>query len=265
MNAASTSFPAPRVAPNPRHAFGGIWRLTYRRLLSPSQWLSIGGMLALLLLLTFSVVPRGRADAFFDWTAGFYIGFAVPVLAFLSGAGAIRDEMKAGSVDYVLTRPVWRPAFVVFKYLAHMACTQVVYLLALGALVAIGFFRDTPGLAAALPMLFFTQVLTITAFVALGFFCAVLTSRYLILGLLYAGIVEVGIGHIPTQLGRLSMTQQIHGLLEPLMDGNRLLVASGDSPFTVALLLLGVSTALVASAAIYFSLQEFAGARSTEL
>jgi len=75
----------------------------------------------------------------------------VPVMAFISAAGAMRDEMKSGTVDYVLTRPLPKPALVVFKYLAHLACAQVDFLCAFAVVVAIGMYRHAPGLTAILP------------------------------------------------------------------------------------------------------------------
>ena len=82
----------------------------------------VGGLvgLVLLTLLTFAIVRPGRVMPFSNWTAGFYLTFLVPLLAFLSGGGAMRDEMKPSSVDYVLTRPVRRTAFVVFRFLSHL-------------------------------------------------------------------------------------------------------------------------------------------------
>jgi ABC-2 type transport system permease protein len=259
MNAASTkiSSSGPRVRPNQRHAFGGVWRLTFRRWLSLNQLLTTAGMLALLGLVARSSITRGDAAEYFEWTGNFFLGVVVPILAFLSGAGAMRDDLKAGSVDYLFTRPVRRPAFIVFRYLSHLACTQITYLLAFGVLVAVGVFRQVPNLTAGLPLLLLAQVITIAAFVALGFCCAVLVSRYLIIGLLYAGVVEAGVGQIPTQLSGLSMTRQVRELLEPLMTSASEATLAGA--FTTTISLLVFSSVFIAVAALVFSIREFSG------
>jgi hypothetical protein len=41
MNRDATDSSTPRVAPNLAHAWGGIWRLTFRRLLLPGYWLTL--------------------------------------------------------------------------------------------------------------------------------------------------------------------------------------------------------------------------------
>lgn len=260
MNPPPAPSPRPRVVPNQWNAFGGVWRLTFRRWLSWNQLLGCAGLLALLAGIAGATNPKGDAPAYFDWFAGVFLGVVVPILAFLSGAGAIRDDLKPGSVDYLFTRPMRRPAFLVARYLSHLACAQLAYLAAFAVLVGVGVFRGIPGLAGGLPLLLLAQIITVSAFMALGFLCAVVVSRYLIVGLLYAGIIEAGAGLIPTQLNRLSMTRQVRELLEPLY----LPTAEGAGAFgTVAH--LGVFAAIfIAAAAVFFSMKELSGGPSRE-
>ena len=267
MNLPASSSLTPRVspiAPNLRNAFGGIWRLTFRRFLAPSQWTIPAILLGVLVLIAFATVREGNAQLYFRWTSQFYLTFLVPILAFLSGAGAIRDEMKPATVDYVLTRPVRRPVFVAFKFLSHLACLQVGFLLALGAVLAVGVYRHIPSLFAALPWLLLGQAVAVTAFSALGLLCGALTSRYLVVGLFYAGIVESAIGRVPTQLNRLSMTHQLRALLEQVLPGFNPALLPAQSPLAIVGLLLIFSAIMVAAAALYFAFQELAGARTNE-
>lgn len=258
--------PAPvrPATPNLRYAFGGIWRLTFRRFLAPSQWTVPAILLAVLTLIAFATVRDGNEQLFFRWTSGFYLTFLVPILAFLSGAGAIRDEMKSATVDYVFTRPVRRAAFVVFKFLSHLACIQVGFLLALGAVMAVGAYRHIPSLFAALPWLLLGQAVGVTAFAAFGLLCGAITSRYLVVGLFYAGAVEAAIGRIPTQLNRLSMTHQVRALLEQVLPSFSPTLLPEQSPLAIVGLLLVFSAVMIAAAALFFGFQELAGARSNE-
>lgn len=218
MNAPPRLYPLPEpVAPNWRHALGGVWRLTFHRHFQPGRWVMVLIGLALLALLGFAPGRGGISRHFTEWTILFYATFLVPALAFISAAGAMRDEMKSSTVDYLFTRPIRRPSFVLFRFIAHVVCAQLDFLLALAVVLAVGAARGVPGVLATAPALLFSQVLLVTAFSALGFFAGVLTSRYIILGLAYAGIIEVGIGQIPTQLSRLSMTQQVRTFAESLL------------------------------------------------
>ena len=254
-------FPAPRVMPNAAHAFGGIWRLTIRRFASPMRWLIVGGMLFLLGLL--ATAPNSAR--YLNWVATFYVCFVVPILSFISAGGVARDDLKADAVDYIFTRPVRRPMFVLFRYVAHVACTQLDFLLALAVVVGVGVSLNVPGMMAAVPALLVAQACAIVAFSAFGFLCGMFTSRYVIVGLLYGSIVEVGIGNVPTQLNRISMVRQVLSILQPVLGEQRVglggpLAAEPLSMTTAIALLLTFSAAMLAVAALVFALKELAGA-----
>ncbi len=269
MNASTPSspgpaaWPPPRVAPRAGHAFGGVWRLTSRRYATLSHWLFVGGALALLALLAIGAgQPGGPPGRYAEWMARFYACFLVPLLAFISGGGVVRDDLKADAVDYVFTRPIRRPAYVVFRYVTHVACLQFDFLLALAVLAVVGLSFAVPGMAAALPLILLAQVMVILAFTAFGFLAGALTSRYVIIGLLWGGIIEVGVGTVETQLSRLSMIRQVLGLLEPVTGATQAVTAL-SAPATVALL-GGFALAMVAAAAGLFALKELAGASGRE-
>jgi len=257
MSPAST-FSPPRVAPNLTHAWGGIWRLTFRRLLLPSHWLTLAVGLAVLTLL-FTGGPRaGGAGQFLDWTASFYVTFLVPAVAFMAAGGAMREEMKSGNVDYVLTRPVPRPAFVVFKFIAHTLCLQLDFLIAFVLVMFFAASRQVPDLAAVGATLLYTQLLMITAFSAFGFLCGAIAARYIVIGLAYAGIIEAGVGQIPTQISRLSMTHQVRDLLAVLFHRVEP-VATSPSLLGTTLIVLAFTAVMLTAAATIFTLRELSG------
>lgn len=257
----STANAAPPT-PNLRHAFGGVWRLTFPAFFRPIRLLRLAGLLGLLAMLSLAAVRTSDAAAFFDWTSR-YLTFLVPIIAFISGGGTIRDDLKPSTVDYVFTRPLPRPAFLLFKYIAHTAGLQVNSLVALGVLVAVGSFRHVPGLLAVVPLLVLVQVLAIGVFSAFGFLCGTITARHLVVGLTYAGIVEMGIGNIPTQLSRLSLIHHLKALLQPIAPHAASAVAA-QGPFTTTVLLVGAAVTMLAIAGVVFGLRELAGARPKE-
>jgi ABC-2 type transport system permease protein len=254
------------LAPSWWHALGGTWRLTARRLLLPMHWAAVGGALVVLALICLGFLSAGNGPRLYvGWTITFYFTFLVPVIATINAGGVMRDEMKPSTVDYVLVRPLPRPAFVAFKYLSHVACAQVDFLCAFAVVIALGSFRGAPGLLAAAPDLLLAQVVLVTAFSGLGFLAGAVTSRYVIVAILYGVLIEFGIGQIPTQLHRLSMTHQVKAMLQPL-------VAGVHSPFTVTFdslppaaklptvaLMLGFAAATLAIAAAVFSGRELTG------
>ncbi len=259
----------PRVRPNLAHAFGGVWRLSIRRYYSPSRWLMLAGMLVVLgaFSIPATTTQAQAAREFLPWAARIYVGFLVPLLAFLSAAGLVRDDLQAGSVDYLFTRPVRRPVFVGLRYLAHASCTQIDFLFGLAVIAGLGIFHQVPGLAEALPLLLLAQVVAIMAFSAFGFLCAMITSRYVIIGLLYGALIEVGLGNVPTHLSSLSMSRQILTILAPLLErsgGNSPMVVAAMSAPIAAGILLGTAVVMLGLTALIFHVREPAGSLARE-
>ena len=155
-----------------------------------------------------------------------------------------------------------------FRYLAHVACAQIDFLFAFALLAGVGVFAGVSDFVAALPLLFLAQVLSIAAFSAFGFLCAMLTSRYVILGIAYGALIELGVGSTPTQLNRLSMVQQLTNVYRPVFDlhfGRWGPMATEPlSPAMAVVLLLGLSAAMVGVAALLFGLREPGAAAGRE-
>lgn len=261
MSSPSPAFSPPRVAPHLGHACGGVWRLTYRRFLTPGALLQLAGLVALLVFLGSAMVREGRTRVFCDWTNGIYFSSVLPILAFLAGSGMIRDELKPGSVDYTLTRPVPRPAYFVFKFFSQLACLQILYLFALASVVGVGVLRQIPGVMDAVPAMLLAQGLTLGTFLAFGCLCGILTSRYLVLGIAWAAVIEVGVGNIPTQLNQLSITHQIRAILEPYLPNAPAGFVPEQGIVGLTFALLGATLLMVAAAAALFSQRELTGAR----
>lgn len=252
MTPSPALFPPARVTPHLSHAFRGIFRLTLSRYLAPGRWIGIAAALALLALFALAADfgPKRSPGHFFAWAGGFYLTFMVPLFAFITAGGAMRDEMKSSSVDYVLTRPVPRPAFLGFKFISQLACSQIDFLIALAVVVIVGFTRDVPGILDGLPRMLLAQVLMVTAFTAFGFFAAVVTSRYVVVGLVYAAVIEAAIGQIPTQLNKLSMTHQARSMLNSLMAG-------GGPPFAPPAGIILPDAGMLATTAIVLAFTVF--------
>jgi ABC-2 type transport system permease protein len=227
------------------------------------------GMLIVLVLFSIpaATTQAEAARELLPWAGRIYVGFLVPLLAFLSAAGLVRDDLQAGSVDYLFTRPVRRPVFVILRYVAHVGCTQIDFLFGLAVIAGLGIFHQVPGLAEALPLLLLAQVVAIMAFSAFGFLCAMITSCYVIIGLLYGALIEVGLGNVPTQLSHLSMSRQVLTLLAPVLERSGgtspMLVAAVSAPMAVGILIATAVVMLGVTAAI-FHVREPAGSLGRE-
>jgi hypothetical protein len=127
--------------------------------------------------------------------------------------------------------------------------------------IAIGTAKNIPGVAAAVPTLLLAQSVLVTAFFSFGFLSGVLTSKYIVIGLLWGALLEIGVGNIPTELARISFTHQVRELLQPVLPHARAAVASDQTAFGIVLTLLVASAAMVGMVAFIFSKRELAGGK----
>jgi ABC-type transport system involved in multi-copper enzyme maturation permease subunit len=235
------------------------------------HWLTAAGGLAVLVVLSLPAAGNAPAAAtgLLPWAAGFYVCFLVPLLAFVSAAGAMRDDLRPAAVDYLFTRPMPRPQFVAFRFVTQLGVAQLDFLLPFLTVAGLGLFWSVPDLAAALPTLLLGQIVAVTTFTAAGLLCGLLTSRYVIAGVLYGAVIEVGAGNVPTQLNHVSLIRHVLTVVEPLL-GERAWALSSLSrgtplPVPLALLVLTlVAAAAVALTAAIFSCREFSGSTARD-
>jgi hypothetical protein len=229
------------------HAFGGVWRLTARNFLVPSQALALVALCAAVAVLG-NVSSRGHSDRFIEWLSSFYLFFLLPTLTFISSGGTMRDDLKSSVTDYIFTRPLPRALYVAFKYVSHTAVLLLGFSLVLASALVVAKARGMTEVIEHIPLILAVQSLVIVATAGFGFLFGAITNRYVALGLAYAALVEVGIGRIPTQISSLSMLRHARTLLQPL---------TSDAPSAAAgssvgmLLMFAALTVAVAAALIH--------------
>lgn len=249
------------VQPRWSHALGGIWRLTTSRAFSPRQCVVTVAFIIVFALLLAVSAGRDNANQYFLWLTNIYLMVVVPILAFLSGGGLVRDDMTPAVVDYVLTRPVSRSWFLAARVGSHLVCLQLWCILTLAVLTIVGVIQATPGAVEALPRLLLAQFFAAGAFGILGVLAGTLTTRYLVIGIVYGGIVEAGLGSIPMQLNRLSILHHLRSMLGPILENAGIEVGATPGIPTSAGFVVLLSLVALAVAMVIFSLREFAGAR----
>jgi len=268
MNSETSTFPPPAQVPNLWNAFWGLWYLTSRRFFTIRYWIVLLGFSGLLFFIGTRVVAHNApASEFVSWATGLYLNCLVPILSFISCAGALRDDLKGGVGDYLFTRPVRRDVFLCFRYVTQMLAIQFDFLFMFGVMMGVGVVVRVQHLASVLPVLLGAQILLAAVFASLGILCAVLTSRYVVLGILYVGIVEMGLGSLATQVNQIAMTPHVTGIVNaliPALTGASASISKAGEIAGHLLWLGGFLAAALSLSAFVFSRQERSGARAQE-
>lgn len=252
---------ASRRFPTVGGALQAIFRLTWSGLLA---WRRAPGLVAFVLanpvLATLALAaasPEDRGEGFEMWIVRLYATFMVPIACLLSGGSMVRDDLQAGTLGFLLTRPLSRARLLILKYLCHVAWLEVslglnVLLLTLSGL---GLGIDRAALIGI--WLAAVQLLVIPAFTALSAVLGLASKRYVLLGILYGFVVEMGIGQIPSNVNTVSISRHFQALLGqcPALDATVPLSSWGIPGAVLALATLtGVA---LAAATVIFSLREF--------
>jgi len=182
-----------------------VVRLTARSLLGRRRLLVLLALPAVLLALCIAIRLLAGSDEKLavGLLSTFALGTVVPLLALIAGTGAIGPEIDDGSIVYLLSKPLSRPAIVHSKL--AVASATVVALAAVPTLVA-GLVLTGTADRVALGFAVAAAVAGVT-YCALFLLLAVVTRNAVVIGLLYALIWETVVGGFIPGAQALSVQQ----------------------------------------------------------
>jgi ABC-type transport system involved in multi-copper enzyme maturation permease subunit len=193
-----------------------------------------------------------RIRPYFSWLINFYFFLALPLFC-LSACGAmIRDELQADTLGFLVTRPIGRARLFLLKYGCQVLWLQGIVAVNGLLLLAVGAMRNVPDIASLLPLLLGAQFLAVLSWGALSALLGLITRRYLVVGIGYGFVVELGLGRIPTNINTLSLTRHFRGmfghhpLLQRLYDS-----VPQDLATSVGAVLIGTVIFLALGAALW--------------
>lgn len=187
--------------------FTPLWALfilTVREHLHGRRWVVMAGLFLLpaaLAVLIRSTAPDARPAITEFLLAFMFIPQALlPLVALVYASGIIQDEQEDQTLTYLLVRPIPRWAIYVVKLLATV-CTTVLLTAVFTALTyaAIYVGEDTPFATAARRCLTAVGVhaLAVVAYCCLFGLISLFTKRALVLGVLYAALIEGLLANLP--------------------------------------------------------------------
>lgn len=123
------------------------------------------------LLATFEVsavrTSAGGSTAFGLMMWGFFVRFAIPVLAVFYGTALIADEVEDRTITYLLIRPIPRASVLLGKFLAYLVCTAAAVLPAV-VLIWLLIAPIQDGLAVSFPALVADLGILLAGLIAYG-------------------------------------------------------------------------------------------------
>ncbi|MFJ4871102.1 ABC transporter permease [Streptomyces sp. NPDC088757] len=228
-----------------------VARLTYRALLGRRRALILFLLPALLLVIAAAVRMFNGADdqVAADVLGGFALATMVPLIGVIAGTGAIGPEIDDGSIVYLLSKPVKRPAIIFTKLIVAIAVTMVFS--AVPTLIA-GFILNGNGQQVAVAYTVAALVASI-AYSALFLLLGTVSRHAVVIGLVYALVWETLFGSLISGARTLSVQQWALALAEKV---------TGDGLVTSE---VGLPTAVVLLVAVTVAATWFAGQKLRRL
>jgi ABC-type transport system involved in multi-copper enzyme maturation permease subunit len=204
----------------------------------------------------FTVNP-GNEKPFYRWVIDFYLSFILPLGCLFSCGGMVRDEVQSDTLGFLLCRPITRARFLIVKYICESLWVQALAFINALLFLFIGIFHQIPNSSTVIFTLMGVQVLAVFVFCALSSLFGLIHQKYLVLGLIYGFVVELGIGQIPTNINSLSMTTHVQRLMGNNQIINTLYEWSPKGSMTSVFVMLSATFFFLCLAAALLTFKEY--------
>jgi ABC-2 type transport system permease protein len=235
----------------------GMWILTWRQKLA---WRQIPGVVVTLVtlpVLLFLTLTAGLGEEYFCNFIGYTLQLILPFFCLTLFGDLVREDLQANTLVFLTTRPLSRAQIYLFKFCGVWLWAELIMGLHVVLLAGVGWARQVDGALPLLALAAATQFLAILVFGALSALLGLLQRRFLVLGLLYGLVVEVGIGQIPTNINTLSMVRHIKSIMGHNATAHDVLGWMPDSILSATAAMLVATAVFLALGALVFTYREF--------
>lgn len=244
-------------------ALRGMWALVWAQRCTARTFIRLAlgaGALGFLMLLTIDI---GHKKDWLEWVVGIYLHFLLPLTCLNVCGSMMRSEVQANTLSFLCTRPLHRHTLYLLQYVCHVGWLQLVFFVGTLTLFALGAVKQVEGLGALLPMMLLTQILAIFAWSALAGLLGLVHQRFVVIGILYWLVVEMGLGMVESSnINQLSILRHVHTLLAQnnmvmsvMVEGESKWAAA--DPLTAGLALIGATLFFLAAGAALFTYREY--------
>ncbi len=199
-----------------RAAFLGIGYLRIRSALSAKSLMTFLIVALALAAVTLFLVKANSYDRFNIWMFSLFVLKIVPLICLASAGGSLRNEIKDYTIEYLWTRSAKKSHLVIAEFFSSVVVTVFkVYAFTI-VIHLVGLYLNVPEIVSMLPRILAVEFFAILAYSALAMLLGVITGKYMILGVIYGVIVEIGISQVPLNLNKISVSHHVRTMMGDL-------------------------------------------------
>jgi ABC-2 type transport system permease protein len=251
--------PVSKAGPDLGQAAEALWRLVWKTRLTAGRLPRMVILMAILPVLALITSSDKDIRGFLMIALNFHLGIVIPLVCLIQMAAPIRDEADQGTLPFLATRPLSRTTFFLLLHGCHLLWLEIVFLVAGLLLLAVGSYLEIPDITGMIGPFLLAQAAALLAFSGLSALIGLLTRRYLLLGLLYGSVIEVGIGGIPTNINVLSLSHHVRVVVSVFDPADLFLRGNSGNVLISGLALIAVGGIAAVLAALIYRGREFSG------
>ncbi|EDY84380.1 hypothetical protein VDG1235_4011 [Verrucomicrobiia bacterium DG1235] len=209
------------------------------------------------LLLLLRLDPDDAAEQFQGLVGSTFALVFLPIYCLTKGGETLRAELKDGTIEYLWVRPVSKVELYVGFFLSGLLGTLAIVgpsLLGISLAGMVLGIVDFTGLAT----LWLTAIAVVFSFSAVSGLFGSLSSKFVVLGILYYAFIELGLEQIPNGVQRVAITFHAEELLAGLTD------SSGAASFSSYLWICGAGLVALGLGAAIFSQSRYVAGSEKE-
>jgi len=242
-----------------------VTSLTLRYLLGTRRVIAMLLLSAIPLILALSLaaarVPAFNIDLFQRLMIPLFLQVVLIFVTLVNATTLIREEIEDNTLPYLLTRPVSKPAVVLYKYVGYLVAVLVLLVPPIVLAYGVTEAYQRTSLATDLDVLggfLIATVIGSAAYGAVFLFISVLVRKPLAVGLLIGFVWESIVGSIPGDVPKLSVIHYLKSILQGTIAVGPMTTYGSDISAGVAVLILvGLSVAMIVLAMMLFQQMEF--------
>lgn len=174
---------------------------------------------ALGLLLLFRLDMEDGSEEFLKVLQGVVLLTFMPVFCLTKGGEVLRGELKEGTIEYLWVRPVDKVALYLGFYLSSVLSILSIIGPPLLAVSVMGLWTTVLSFG-EIVWLWATVLAMAASFAGISGALASLSSKFVVLGILYYSFVEIGLSKIPNGVQSLAVSFHAKGFFESMLAGD---------------------------------------------
>ena len=200
----------------------GIVHLVFRKSFQMKSIFGLGlSGLVLGLFASLAIGDNGRQSyaEYANFMYGLFLLKMLPFFTLVTAGGVLRNEIKDGTLEYIWTRPISRMRTIAGLFASAVLVTFTwAFVMSLG-IQAGAIYDGVAGIWTGYGRLLLGIFACISAFSGLALLVGAYSGKFVGLGIVYIGVVEMGISRIPTNINNIAITHHIESIVAPTYTG----------------------------------------------